>query len=110
VALVGLLAAEKYASVTERTKMGEWRERQEREAEEAVAIGKTPRPSIFETSPSLQRMAAAIHSRIERQQKQDAADAARQAESRYWFDVNRDAIEAEHKKNAVRKIINTSRE
>jgi hypothetical protein len=103
------LGVEHYQAVTSRTKMGAWRQQQDRNAQDALALGLQPERSIFDSSPSLQRMAERMAEREGRLAEQKAIVAAHQAGWQLYADRNRKALEAEwERKNGprTRKVIN----
>jgi hypothetical protein len=61
-----LLAGERYAQVTSNTKMGQRRQARAAQAALDARLGLEPAPSVFETSPQLQRLARTLGRQAER--------------------------------------------
>jgi hypothetical protein len=97
----GLAAAEKYAAVTARTRMGRWRAARDADDRAAALLGEAPAPDVF-ASPRMREMAERMAARADRQTDIEMALAARQRYREAEFDMNRARVEAEHERRRFR--------
>src|SRR5262249_4939687 len=88
-----LLSGARYEQITSNTRMGRDRQKWDAADEEAVQLGRRPRQSIYEVSPSLRRQLDRAAAKARRLEQRDAEIAGHVAGWNQWHDQHRASFE-----------------